>query len=228
MAGSSRSLSEQAANQIMDMILVEKRFQSGDKLPNEMELAQELQISRVTLREAVRILCTRGYVEIQRGRGTFVTSNTSMPSGAAFSQLTNMAVSNRDQLEVRLMFEPTTAYYAAKRATREEIQIIKDLRLKIEEVISQGKSRQEYEQSFHNAIALASHNEFMTTLTPIINKAIADAIMDFDAGTDLVYHSLQDHREIVQFIESGNAEGAKSAMRLHVIRAFDAAGITVL
>ena len=74
MSISASSLSEQAANQILDMILVEKRFQTGDKLPNEMELAQELGISRVTLREAIRILCTRGIVEIQRGRGTFVTS----------------------------------------------------------------------------------------------------------------------------------------------------------
>ena len=74
MAGSTSSLSEQAAIQIMDMILVERRFQTGDKLPNEMELAEELGISRVTLREAIRILCTRGLVAIKRGRGTLVTS----------------------------------------------------------------------------------------------------------------------------------------------------------
>ena len=49
MAGSTSSLSEQAAIQIMDMILVERRFQTGDKLPNEMELAEELGISRVVL-----------------------------------------------------------------------------------------------------------------------------------------------------------------------------------
>ena len=99
------SLSEQTASRIMDMILVEKRFQTGDKLPNEMELAQELGISRVTLREAVRILCTRGLVEIQRGRGTFVTANES--AAADLSPLENLAVSNRDMLEIRMMAEPT-------------------------------------------------------------------------------------------------------------------------
>ena len=127
------SLSEQTASRIMDMILVEKRFQTGDKLPNEMELAQELGISRVTLREAVRILCTRGLVEIQRGRGTFVTANES--AAADLSPLENLAVSNRDMLEIRMMAEPTAAYYAAKRATAEEKQHIRELSDKIEQAI---------------------------------------------------------------------------------------------
>lgn len=69
MSGSSSSLAEQSANRIADMILEEKRFQEGDKLPNEMELAELLSVSRVTLREAIRILCTRGLVEIRRGPG---------------------------------------------------------------------------------------------------------------------------------------------------------------
>ena len=51
MSGSSSSLAEQSANRIADMILEEKRFQEGDKLPNEMELAELLSVSRVTLRE---------------------------------------------------------------------------------------------------------------------------------------------------------------------------------
>ena len=121
MAGSTSSLSEQAAIQIMDMILVERRFQTGDKLPNEMELAEELGISRVTLREAIRILCTRGLVEIKRGRGTFVTSYELPAAGADLSPLETVSASNRELLEIRMMVEPPAAYYAAKRATQEEI-----------------------------------------------------------------------------------------------------------
>lgn len=54
------------------MILEEKRFQEGDKLPNEMELAELLSVSRVTLREAIRILCTRGLVEIRLRPGVLM------------------------------------------------------------------------------------------------------------------------------------------------------------
>ncbi|MBQ8851736.1 MAG: FadR family transcriptional regulator, partial [Oscillibacter sp.] len=170
------SLAEQAASRIMDMILVEKRFQTGDKLPNEMELAQELGISRMTLREAVRILCTRGLVEIQRGRGTYVTANES-----ALSPLGNLAVSNRDLLEIRMMAEPTAAYYAAKRATAEEKKRIRELSDRIEQAIAAGddcaQERLRLEQDFHNAIAAASHNRFMDQLLPIMNKSIYNDVV---------------------------------------------------
>lgn len=213
---STSSLSEQAAGRIMDMILVEKRFQPGDKLPNEMELAQELGISRVTLREAVRILCTRGVVEIQRGRGTFVTAN-----GSDLSPLETLAVSNRDLLEIRMMAEPTAAYYAAKRATAEEKKRIRALSDRIEEVIAAGddcaQERLRLEQDFHNAIAAASHNQFMDQLLPIMNKSIYNDVVHVEES---ITYSLQDHREIVHFIETGDAEGAKAAMKMHIVHVY--------
>ena len=72
MAG-SKMLSQDVADNIMSMITIEKRFGAGDKLPNETELAHELNVSRTTLREAVRILVAYGVLEIRRGNGTFVT-----------------------------------------------------------------------------------------------------------------------------------------------------------
>ena len=212
------SLAEQAASRIMDMILVEKRFQTGDKLPNELELAQELGISRMTLREAVRILCTRGLVEIQRGRGTFVTANQPTTD---LSPLENLAISNRDLLEIRMMAEPVAAYYAAKRATDEEKHLIRELSDKIEEAITvkhaNVQERLRLEQDFHNAIAAASHNRFMDQLLPIMNKSIYNDVVHVEES---MTYSLQDHREIVHFIETGNAEGAKAAMRMHIVHVY--------
>jgi len=217
MNGFASSLSEHAAAQIMDMILVERRFKTGDKLPNEMELAQELGISRVTLREAIRILCTRGLVEIQRGRGTFVTSYEPPVSNADLSPLEIVAASNRDLLEIRMMVEPSAAYYAAKRATKEEVKTIRDLCEQLEQAAAHGQNPVKIEQDFHNAIAMASHNPFMSKLIPIINKSIYTDLMYFDGS---LAYSLQDHREIVDFIESGNAEGARTIMRLHILHIY--------
>ena len=107
MSGSSSSLAEQSASRIADMILEEKRFQEGDKLPNEMELAELLSVSRVTLREAIRILCTRGLVEIRRGRGTYVTSAGIDSASPDIRGLSAVESNAREMMEIRLIIEPS-------------------------------------------------------------------------------------------------------------------------
>lgn len=62
------------------MIVVEKKYLPGDKLPNEIELSKELGVSRITLREAIRILVTRHVLEIKRGKGTFVREDYDVQS----------------------------------------------------------------------------------------------------------------------------------------------------
>lgn len=218
----SASLSEKTAHAIMDMILVEQRFRTGDKLPNELELAQELGISRVTLREAIRILCTRGLVEIRRGRGTYVISGE--PRGEAemgFDTLSTDGAGLRDLLEIRLMVEPMAAYYAAKRATDEEIDRIESLCRRIEELAAEGQSMLREEQDFHNSIAMASHNRVMEQMLPIINKSILADLIYFKES---VTYSVQDHREIVHYIRTRNAEGARTVMRMHIIHCYQISG----
>ena len=98
-----------------------------------------------------------------------------------------------------------------------EIEAIRELSLKIEAAAAHGQNPVKIEQDFHNTIALASHNQFMTKLMPIINKSIYTDLTYFEES---ITYSLQDHREIVRFIESGNGEGARSAMRLHILHAY--------
>ncbi len=215
------SLSEQAAHEIMDMILVEQRFRAGDKLPNELELAEELGISRVTLREAIRILCTRGLVEIRRGRGTYVISSDPAAADGSSAPFSAPDATIRDLLEIRLMVEPMAAYYAAKRASEQEIAHIDNCRSRIEKLAAEGKSVLKEEQDFHNAISMASHNHLMERLLPIINKSIIADLLFFKESVD---YSLQDHQEIVRCIRSRSAEAARTVMRLHIIHCYQIAG----
>ena len=99
-----KMLSQNAAETILSMITVEKRFSTGDRLPNETELAEELNISRTTLREAVKILTAYGVLEIQRGRGTYVTRDT-LPQSPGLQSLTAVKVNARDLYEMRLIFD---------------------------------------------------------------------------------------------------------------------------
>ena len=64
--GKNKRLSDDVAETIMSMIKVEKKYNPGDKLPNELQLSEELGVSRITLREAIRILVARNVLEIKR------------------------------------------------------------------------------------------------------------------------------------------------------------------
>ena len=214
MSGSSSSLAEQSANRIADMILEEKRFQEGDKLPNEMELAELLSVSRVTLREAIRIL-----VEIRRGRGTYVTSAGIDSASPDIRGLSAVESNAREMMEIRLIIEPSIAYYAALRGTEEEFQRIDEYRIRVEEVIAAGKNRTSAEQDFHNALAAATHNQFAMQLMQVVNKSIYLEVKYHEEGTNLATHSIPDHREIVNFLRRRNPDGAKAAMQMHILHA---------
>lgn len=210
-------LADSIAQQIMKMIEEENRFSVGDKLPNENDLALELGVSRSTLREAIKILTTNGILEIKRGRGTFVTSNTIISS----QNFNDIASGLDDLFEMRLMFEPDCAYLAAERATDEEIEIICRYGEEIEKKILSGEDRTEDEQKFHESIANATHNAFVKQFMPIIFNAIKKGVVVLTQDQDVSEDNLKDDRLIMEFIKKRNPEGARTAMRLHIIHAME-------
>lgn len=213
----SEMLADSTAQRILNMIEDENRFSVGDKLPNENDLSLELGVSRSTLREAVKILTTNGILEIKRGRGTFVTSNTIISS----QNFNDIASGLEDLFEMRLMFEPDCAYLAAERATEEEIEIICRYGEEIEKKILSGEDRTEEEQKFHESIANATHNSFVKQFMPIIFNAIKKGVVVLTHDQDVSEDNLKDDRLIMEFLKKRNAEGARTAMRLHIIHAMD-------
>ncbi|MCC8016062.1 MAG: FadR family transcriptional regulator [Clostridiales bacterium] len=210
-------LADSTAQRILKMIEDENRFSIGDKLPNENELSAELGVSRSTLREAIRILTTNGVLEIKRGRGTYVTSNMVVNS----NDLNEIESGIEDLFEMRLMFEPDCAYLAAERATDEEISEICYYGQKVEEKIISGEDRTFEEQKFHESIANATHNSFVKQFMPIIFNAIRKGVIVLQKDKSVNKNNLDDDRLIMDFIKKRNAEGARTAMRLHIIHALE-------
>ena len=217
-------LSQSIADTLLSMITIEKRFSAGDKLPNENELSEELNVSRTTLREAIRILVAYNVLEIQRGKGTFVTQSA-FEQQSNLGQLSGIKVNAKDLYEMRLIFEPEAAYLAAIRGTDAEIKRILDFGEKIEQEIKSGQDRTDNEHSFHKAIAQATHNEFMNQLMPILYQAIAKGVTLSAMSQKAVTDTVGDHRMIMDFLEQRNAEGAKNAMKIHIMHAIRELGI---
>lgn len=220
----NKMLSQSIAETLLSMITIEKRFSVGDKLPNENELSEELNISRTTLREAIRILVAYNVLEIQRGKGTFVTQSA-LEQQSDLGRLSDIKVNAKDLYEMRLIFEPEAAYLAAIRGTDAEIKRILDFGAKIEQEIKSGQDRTDNEHSFHKAIAQATHNEFMNQLMPILYQAIAKGVTLSTMSQKAVTDTVGDHRMIMDFLEQRNAEGARNAMKIHIMHAIRELGI---
>lgn len=214
----NKMLSQSIADNILSMITIEKRFSIGDKLPNELELSEELNVSRTTLREAIKILVAYHILEIRRGKGTYVTE-TALEQSQDLEQLSAIKVNAKDLYEMRLIFEPEAAYLATVRGTDAEIKRILDYGKRIEDKIRNGRDRTKDEHSFHKAIAQATHNEFMNKLMPILYQAISKGVVLSTQSEKTKNDTLSDHRMIMEFLEQRNAEGAKNAMRIHIMHA---------
>lgn len=215
-----KRLSDSIAEDILSMITIEKRFSIGDQLPNENAFSAELNISRTTLREAIRILVTNDILEIKRGTGTFVKKDVdSQETMQSLNNLSNARINAKDLYEMRLIFEPEAAYFATIRASEAELSRILAYGKEIEQKIILDEDRTDVEQKFHKEIAKATHNEFIDKLMPVIFQAIDKGVILSQKNELALTDTLNDHKMIMEFMEARNPEGARSAMRIHILHA---------
>lgn len=218
MKNQTKMLSESIADKVLSMIGPGRQYQPGDKLPNENDLSEILGISRSTLREAIRMLCAGGVLEIRRGLGTYVTSQPSLDY-AGLKKLTTSAKNVYDAFELRLMFEPKCAWLAAERATDQELETIIQRGSKLIELMENGVPSAEADQQFHESIATATHNEFVQQLLPVIYDGIQNSINLMQQNQQFFEDSIRDTQTIIQFVCDRNPDGAFAAMQLHILHA---------
>ena len=213
-----KTLAQQTAENIYEIIGSGREFAPGDQLPGENVLAERLGVSRNTLREAIRILISQNVLHVYRGKGTFVASDLKEFGDYSLSRIERVKVRLADLYEARLLLEPETAALACIRASDREIDHIIELGKEAEVSVHTAK-RQSTEQEFHNAIIAASHNDFLLRLSPVINDAIHEALYaGYGLESELTGLTLTDHPVIMDFIKRRDPNGAKQAMAIHLKR----------
>lgn len=187
----------------------------GDRLPAERELAARLNVSRVTLREAIRALADAGYVASRRGRygGTFVNELPDTPAGAARPAPPGHEL--EDTLTLRHVLEVGAAEAAAARALRPAER--QHLRASLADAAAASTTDYRRKDSrLHLAIAEVSASGSLTT-------AVADARMRVNALLDAIprlgpniEHSNRQHEAVITAILNGDPAGARQAMAEHL------------
>ena len=199
------SLVDSAAEAIRAEI-VGNRWSVGEKLPNEAQLSAQLSISRGTVREAVRVLVSQGYLETRQGSGTYVLSVVDAIGPLTMARRATL----RDQFEARLALDAEAARLAAHRQTPEVIAELR--RLLTERGNYDGHDKAgfvERDLAFHRAVVAASQNSVLVNMYEFFSSLIGETI-EATLGKDLQEPDMAAHAAIV---ETGDPELAEAAVR---------------
>lgn len=207
-------LAEHVQEQIFQMIL-DKPFRIGEKLPNEFALGEKFGVGRSTVREAVKLLISRGILEVRRGSGTYVVSTTpSDMDPLGLRHLEDKMSLALDLADVRILLEPGIAEIAALSATKEDIEKLHRLCGQVEEKIASGENYIPDDIAFHTCVAECSKNKVVEQLIPVIDTAV----MMFVNVTHkkLMQETIMTHRAVVDAIAERDSVGARTAMMMHM------------
>lgn len=210
-----KSLVEVVSDTITKYI-VDNELKSGDKIPNEFELAEKLNVGRSTIREAIKALVSRNVLEVRRGSGTFISSKAGVADDPlGLDLIKDRAKLAQDLLEVRFMIEPEIASIAATKATEEEVEHLQQLCDEVEQLILHKKNHRKKDIEFHTEIAKISRNQVVATLIPIIDKSI-EIFIELTKSA-LEQETIETHREILEAIKNRDPKAAHDAMHLHLV-----------
>jgi len=209
-------LYEKVAQQIQGLIR-DGLLKPGDHLPPERELAETFQVSRSSVRDAIRALEVMGLVEPRQGEGTVVRDVTAEtlvnPLSTMLSQKRELVT---ELLDLRLMIEPPLAGRAAKYATDEEILRLEDILRRQKEKMSRGEIAIEEDSEFHYAIAKAARNSVVLKVVDVFMDLLRESREQTLQVEGRLQKSFTGHRRILDAIKNRKASLAEAAMRRHI------------
>ncbi|WP_238014962.1 FadR/GntR family transcriptional regulator [Dactylosporangium sp. AC04546] len=207
------------------LLLREGRLKPGDRLPSERELCERFGVSRVTVREALRVLEASGLIDIRVGArgGAFVTSPTSQQIGEGLADLMNLSPMSAPQVtEARQIFELGIVSLVVERATDEDIAALRDMLELHQEALDRGEYSMALSADFHVRVAACTHNPTIEMLVQSFHGPLLMSLIEAQAvAPTMGRRGTAEHVEFVDAIAARDAERALSIMREHLQRTAD-------
>jgi GntR family transcriptional regulator, galactonate operon transcriptional repressor len=206
-------LSERVLQEIQRLIAEEYRT-PGLRLPKESELAERFQVSRIVIREAMKILEDRGVVEVRAGRGTLTAApNPDRVKESLLWLFREQPLPTigemESMLELRQVLEETSATLAAVRATEDDLKEIESALEGMAEENGALDKTIAADVRFHRAVMRAAHNQYLEmVLDPVMSVFLQQIKV-----TDTFNTGLELHRDIFRQIRARNPVGARQAVR---------------
>ena len=217
-----KRVSDLIVEQIREMI-TSNEMEPGQMLPSERELVQTFQVSRSSLREALRILEIMGMIETRAGKGIIVSEKKTEGFESFEIWLKAHKEALEEHFEVRLVIEPDAAFYAAHRAKHETIvkmrKAVEEFKKCRDENDSIGMIR--HDSEFHNLIAQATGNHTLLVLMETITRSLLEGWKATLHIPSRVEKTISEHSDILSAIEQEQDAEARNLMRKHLVNAIN-------
>jgi DNA-binding FadR family transcriptional regulator len=224
--GLARStLAEQVASHMRDHI-AKNQLRPGDPLPAEIELSQQLGVSRGIVREASRLLVAAGLINVASGRRPRVQPlHDRVIKGFFDHALATEQATTLQVLEMRQAMEVAGAGHAAQRRHPDDIARLEGIVRALREHVQDIQHFVEHDVRFHMALADATGNPFfklfLSSIGEIMAKSMKIGLISRRSQSEIDV-SLEAHEEIFERVRAGESEKAERAMRRHFADAVEA------
>jgi GntR family transcriptional repressor for pyruvate dehydrogenase complex len=200
-------------------------YKSGQMLPGQRDLAESLNISRASLREALSMLEVLGFIRSVPGKGTLVTLGRSVRANKAAGTPSSAELEATYQL--RYVLEPAAAALAARAANAHITPRLWDIQARYEDALKTLDlvSASNADLEFHQLIAELSGNSAFLQVAQDFDHRIRQSLLVPFADHSRIWEPPQEHHMVAVAIAAGDADGARQAMQKHLLKAAARAGI---
>lgn len=197
------------------------KLKPGDKLPTERDLASRFNVSRTSVREALRKLEIKGIIEIKQGSGSFIKTSEVLAVEEISSTIMNAEKKLiYEMLELRRMLEVECASLASQRATSEDLNRIREALEMMDHAKNDVELGLQADLNFHISIVYASHNSIFLQLIKTLSGHMQDTIRATRrqrlANHERNQDTINEHKEIYLAIATGDAGQAAQLMEKHI------------
>jgi GntR family transcriptional repressor for pyruvate dehydrogenase complex len=211
-------LTDGAIERIRDLIR-SGELPPGSRLPPEQKLAEQLGLSRNSMREAVKALEMVRVLDSRPGDGTYVTSLAPRllleGFGAAIDLLQDDTL--LEVMQIRLMLEPAATASAVGRITAQELQTLSDLLTTMRRTAGDAEQMVRHDIEFHHRIIAANRNESLTSVLDGLSGRTARArVWRGLIEADSAAITQAEHQAIYDALVAGDADLARAAALMHV------------
>ena len=213
-----RRAHEYVAEQIRRVVVL-RVVAPGSRLPYEQELAGALGVSRTTITQALRQLEREGLVEVRRGRGGGVFTQSATTDGAdpaVLSELRATATAIRNAAELRAIVEPAVAALAAERATEAALERLAGHNAAMHAAADDDYRFMRADTTFHLELATASANPLLAEAVERSRLAMARALEVLPDSPAWHERTVTQHATLLDALRAGDGAGARRAMTRHV------------